>query len=139
MNRPLMTFTPGQPEKGTRWGQMCCPWVCVFCCWCGGCKGAVLCWSWSMCGWVCPSFFPRRYRDLALSIWVTPPWVICHLAGLQSPLTRGTRCPCGTPRLSRKLQITFLEDFFCTVISEKALGMYLTDYSPSPWSPHTNG
>ena len=66
-----MTFTPGQPEKGTRWGQMCCPWVCVFCCWCGGCKGAVLCWSWSMCGWVCPSFFPRRYPYLALSIWVT--------------------------------------------------------------------
>ena len=98
-----MTFTQDQPEKGTRWGQLCCPQVCVFCCWCGGCKGAVLCWSWPVWGWVCPSFFPRRYRYLALSIWVTPPWVISQ-RGFSHPLPEAHAVPVepqGSPGSSR--------------------------------------
>jgi len=94
-----MTLTPYQTEKGAGWGLLCAPWLRVLCCWYGGCKGAVPCWSWSVCCQVCPSFSPCRYCYFAPSIWVTPPWVISHLAGFQSALSPGRYCPHKTLRL----------------------------------------
>ena len=41
-----------------------------------------------MTGHLCPSLFPCRYRDLALSLWVNPAWAIAR-----SPWGGSSHCP----------------------------------------------